>query len=347
MMLDDAKKIRSIDRSDMLGVISSFPQLIKNGHDAVASSDVRQLECEGGIRFLGLGGSAIGGDFIRDWLGRSITGGVTVDRGFRTSSPVRRDSLIICCSYSGNTAETLGMLEQVLAAKTKNVLLISSGGQLEKIAKKKSLPFIKLGKVPMPRASLPLVISSVATVLDDIGATKRSAQELLAAGASCRKFIRSELSVAVPTGKNSAKQIAHTIHGFVPVVIAPAGMASIARRWKTQMNENAKQHCFFGTFPEISHNEIVPWLRDARSEVFVAILIEDLFDDRRLESGFSKFRLSIEGTIKTVYVKAYGKKRIEAMLDHVLLADFTSAYSAFLSQVDPTPVPEIAKFKGA
>jgi glucose/mannose-6-phosphate isomerase len=345
MMLDNAKKIRSLDKSDMLGTVSSSPKLTEMGVKAARSLKVGDLDCEGGIRFLGLGGSAIGGDFIRDWLGRTIPGGVTVERGFRPSSPIRKDSLIIVCSYSGDTVETLSMLDRALAAKTKNILLMSSGGQLEKVAKKKKLPYLKLSKVPMPRASLPMVISSVAAVLDSIGATKGAGKEILAAAGSCRKFISSELSVGIPTEKNAAKQIAHTVHGFVPIAIAPSGMASVARRWKTQMNENAKQHCFFGTFPEISHNEIVPWLRDVRSEMFVALFLDDLFDDRKLESGFNSFKKALNGSIKTIDIRACGKKRVEAMLNHMLLADFTSVYSAFLSEVDPTPVDEITRFK--
>jgi len=344
-MLDDKKRSRAIDGSDMLGTISRTPQLIEAGRKAASSLKVGNLDCSGGIRFLGLGGSAIGGDFIRDWLGKSITGGVTVDRGFQPSSPLRRDSLAICCSYSGNTAETLGMLDGVMRSNSKNVIIISSGGKLEMIAKKKSLPFIKLAKLPMPRASLPMVISSVATALDKIGATRKAGDEMQKAVKPCAKFIREELSIDVPTERNSAKQIAHTIHGFVPIAIAPAGMGSIARRWKTQMNENAKQHCFFGTFPEISHNELVPWLRDARSDAFVALFLDDKFDDRRLENRFSSFKRALKGSVKTIDVKAFGKSRLEAMVNHVLLADFTSVYCAFLSQVDPTPVDEITRFK--
>lgn len=344
-MLDDKRRSHSLDESDMLGTISRTPQLIEAGRKAALSLKVGGLECSGGIRFLGLGGSAIGGDFIRDWLGKSIPGGVTVDRGFQPSSPLRKDSLAICCSYSGNTAETLGMLDQVLKSKSENVILISSGGKLETIAKKKSLPFIKLAKLPMPRASLPMVISSVATALDKIGATKKAGDELQKAVKPCAKFIREELSIEVPTESNAAKQIAHTVYGFVPIVIAPAGMGSVARRWKTQMNENAKQHCFFGTFPEISHNELVPWLRDIRSDSFVAIFLDDKFDDRRLEDRFNSFKRALKGSVKTIDVKASGKTRIEAMVNHVLLADFTSVYCAFLSQVDPTPVDEIARFK--
>jgi glucose/mannose-6-phosphate isomerase len=111
------------------------------------------------------------------------------------------------------------------------------------------------------------------------------------------------------------------------------------------MNENAKQHCFFGTFPELSHNEIVPWLRDQRSKIFTAIVLHDLLDDSKMKKGFDKFRRTIADSVRTIDVQAHGKSRIEVMMNHILLADFTSMYSAFLSGVDPTPVDEITSFK--
>jgi glucose/mannose-6-phosphate isomerase len=344
-MLDDIEKMLPLDKSDMLGTLVKFPQLVESGRKAASKVKLEMDPCDGGIRFLGLGGSAIGGDIIRDWLGGSIAGGVSVDRGFDLSAPLRKDSLVICCSYSGNTVETLSMLNRVLKSKVKNVILISSDGELSKIARSKDLPIIKLEKVPMPRASLPLVFSAVATVCDRLGLTKKADSTMISALGSCRKLIRKELAAGVPTEGNPAKQIAHMVHGFVPIAIAPVTIESIARRWKTQMNENAKQHCFFGTFPEVTHNEIVPWLRDERSQVFTAIFLHDLLDDAKMSKGFDRFRSAIAGSVRMIDVQANGKSRIEVMMNHLLLADFASVYSAFLSGVDPTPVHEITSFK--
>ncbi len=344
-MLDDPKKMLPLDKSEMLGTLAKFPQLVESGRKTASKVKLDMDPCTGGIRFLGLGGSAIGGDIIHDWLGGSIAGGVTVDRGFEPSAPLRKDSLVICCSYSGNTVETLSMLDRVMKSKAENIILISSDGELSKIARSKNLPLIKLEKVPMPRASLPLVFSAVATVCDRLGLTKKASSTMISALGSCRKFIRNELASGIPTEKNPAKQIAHMVHGFVPVAIAPATIESTARRWKTQMNENAKQHCFYGTFPELTHNEIVAWLRDVRSQVFTAIFLHDLLDDSKMSKGFDKFRDTIAGSVRMIDVQANGKSRIEVMMNHILLADYASVYSAFLSGVDPTPVLEITSFK--
>ncbi|MDH4123908.1 MAG: hypothetical protein OEV21_07495, partial [Thermoplasmata archaeon] len=277
-----------VDKSDMFGLISSFSTLVESGYRAAMKIDAEFDDC-GGLTFLGLGGSAIGGDLLNNWIGDKIPGGIRVERGFSISSPIDSDSLVVCSSYSGNTAETLNMLDQVLKSKAKNILLISSGGELEKISKKKSLPLIKLKPGMPPRTTLASIVSSMAVICDELGWTKKAKSEMLAASDSCQSYIRRNLNHRIETKDNVAKQIAHQVHGFIPVVIAPSSMEAVARRWKTQMNENAKQHCFFGSFPEISHNEIVPWQRDARSGMLISVLLKDNQENEELSNRFEKF----------------------------------------------------------
>jgi glucose/mannose-6-phosphate isomerase len=344
-MLDNQNQIRLIDRSDMLGIISNFSHLVESGYESANSLEADFGYCEGGLVFLGLGGSAIGGDIIRDWIGPQIPNGVRIERGFELSAPIASDSLVICCSYSGNTRETISMLEQVLGSKHRNVLLISSDGKLKEIAKRKKLRFVQLESGMPPRTTLPAVVSAISVISDSIGWTKKASSEILAAADACDVFIRKNLGRDVPETKNIAKQLAHQLHGFIPVAIAPNCMTSVARRWKTQMNENAKQHCFFGIFPEISHNEIVPWQRDARSDALVALLLKGAGLNEELEQGFLRLENLLRGSARTISISPVGKSKIEILLNHVLIADFTSTYSAILSRVDPTPVEEIERFK--
>lgn len=344
-MLDDAKKVSSVDKSDMLGMISRFSDLIESGRKSAKALEFNLTDCDGGLVFLGLGGSAIGGDIIRDWIGDRIPNGVRVERGFNISSPIGKDSLVICCSYSGNTRETISMLNDVLRSGSKNLVIISSNGKLSEMADKRGLPFIPLQSGMPPRTTLASVVSAVSVVSDSIGWTRKASSEILAAADSCSVFLRRNLDQKVPETKNLAKQLAHQIHGFIPVAIAPNRMESVARRWKTQMNENAKQHCFFGTFPEISHNEIVPWQRDARSDALLALFLKGSGLNRELEESFADFESVVKKSARTISIAPVGKSMLESLLSHVLIADFTSTYSAILSNVDPTPVDEIASFK--
>src|SRR5215217_9469014 len=54
-------------------------------------------------------------------------------------------------------------------------------------------------------------------------------------------------------------EIAAQIEGSVPIVYGCDLTAPVAYRWKTQINENAKQQAFNAELPEMDHNEIVGW----------------------------------------------------------------------------------------
>src|SRR5690349_21968231 len=77
------------------------------------------------------------------------------------------------------------------------------------------------------------------------------------------------------TIKAKAAEIATTI-GAAPTVIYGSDLtAPVAYRWKTQINENAKQPAFRAELPEADHNEICGWSPDAGAERMAAVFLED------------------------------------------------------------------------
>ena len=74
--------------------------------------------------------------------------------------------------------------------------------------------------------------------------------------------------------------------------------APVARRWKTQVNENAKLQAFFSELPEADHNEICGWggLPDGANPAVV--LLEDL------DSGNPRIGLRFELTEKEIAAAA-------------------------------------------
>ena len=344
-MLDDLEKIRKIDCSDMIGRIMTIDAMIQSGYKLANNIPIEKGGKAQGIHFLGLGGSAIGGDFVMDWIGRAIPGGVTVERGYSLSRSPATNSLIICCSYSGNTKETLSMLSEIKKRRSRGILLISSNGRLLELSKEKKIPMLELEPGIPPRASLPMIIGAISAISDRIGWTRGASEELLSASVSCRQYASSALAPEVPTERNPAKQLAHQMHGFIPIAIAPHTMQSIAGRFSSQMNENAKQHCFSSIFPEASHNEIVPWLRDRKSNLLLPVILRDFDEWIQLRKGFDRFRDTIAGSTRIAELRSVGKTRIEYLLNYLLIIDLASAYHGILSGVDPTPVTEIENFK--
>jgi len=63
--------------------------------------------------------------------------------------------------------------------------------------------------------------------------------------------VRNELDINVPTADNPAKQLAIKLFERLPVVYGAQFLSEVARRWKTQFNENAKTWSFFEVLPEL------------------------------------------------------------------------------------------------
>jgi glucose/mannose-6-phosphate isomerase len=120
--------------------------------------------------------------------------------------------------------------------------------------------------------------------------------------------------------------------------------AAPARRWKTQLNENAEVPAFTTVLPEGDHNEVCGY--GTGLAPFAAILLTDDSLDPRLQRriGITAELLAEEGApVHTV--EAQGESAAERVLSLVMLGDLTSVHLAYARGVDPTPVEAIDRLK--
>src|SRR3954453_18511784 len=68
-----------------------------------------------------------------------------------------------------------------------------------------------------------------------------------------------------------AEEIVSRLGDTITVVTGADLTAPVARRWKTQINENAELPAFFSELPEADHNELCGWSEGQLS----AVLLED------------------------------------------------------------------------
>jgi len=94
------------------------------------------------IVFCGLGGSAISGDLLCDYLSGEISIPFNVVRGYNLPKFVNENTLVIISSYSGNTEETISCFEQALKKNSK-IVVITSGGKIEDIAAANKISIVK------------------------------------------------------------------------------------------------------------------------------------------------------------------------------------------------------------
>ena len=90
------------------------------------------------IYVAGLGGSGIGADFVAAIIRKEAKVPYLVGKGYSIPGYVDSNTLAIASSYSGNTEETLQAFRAIEKTGAK-IVVISSGGKLISLAKRKGL----------------------------------------------------------------------------------------------------------------------------------------------------------------------------------------------------------------
>lgn len=347
MNLDDVMAMEEADPGRMLAAVENFPRqcadALRIGRDLAEPPPAEGLR---GIGYVGMGGSAIGGDILRVLLEDAAGVPVSVHRGYRLPGIMGPDHLAVFASYSGETEETLSALEDAIYLGCR-MLVVTTGGKLEEKARAKRFPTLTIPAGLQPRAALGYLSLTAAAALEKAGIVQGFARVAHEAVDYLQEKAE-EWGRLTPTGRNFAKQLAQRLHGKIPVVYGAGELLGVAAyRWKCQFNENSKQPAFWHVLPEMNHNEIVGWHKtDDFTRMVEAIFLAEEGDEsrvnRRVEitSEILKDKL---GGVTVIHVG--GKTRTERLYAAIHLGDFVSGYLALLNGVDPTPVENIALLK--
>jgi glucose/mannose-6-phosphate isomerase len=345
--LDDLDVIKKLDLNDMLGIIRDFPEQIEKAQKIAEKVDIEEFKPHQMV-IAGMGGSAIGGDILAGWLFRRIEIPIFVNRGYKLPSFVGENTLLFAVSYSGNTEETLSLFDEGIKKGCK-IIAITSGGKLEKSCKNENIKLVSIPSGIPPRAAVAYLFMPMVVVLKKLGIYEPDRE--LKVTIENLKALRERLVPENPTKNNPAKQMALQLFDETPIIYGEAIFNAIARRWQTQLNENAKTLAWHGTFPEMNHNEIEAWATDNNSKKFTAVLLRDNFlSESRLQKRISLTKSYIlqKHAKKVIEVVAEGgeeKDYLARMLYSMYLGDFVSIYLAILRGVNPTPVKAIESFK--
>jgi glucose/mannose-6-phosphate isomerase len=302
---------------------------------------------------VGMGGSAIAADVTAAWLSRRWPVSVQVVRDYSLPLWVDSDTLVIGCSYSGNTEETLSAWREAGARESERAV-ITTGGVLGREADQAGVPVITMtGGLP-PRAAFPSTFVSLVSMLAGVGPEGDDAPggEItlgeLEMVPGILDGLRSEYGREAVVLRNPAKELALWFGTGWPVIYAPDyPLAPVALRWRNQLGENAKRVASGHLLPEMNHNEIVGW--EVQKEIYPAtrvVMMEDLDEDDRtaVRIGITA-RLLEESGAAVRRVSASGEHLLARMVSLINLGDYTSVYLGAAWGVDPTPVEKIDHLK--
>jgi|SRR5680860_150506 len=322
----------------MLDDVLAIPDHLRDALWRVESARLPRGE-SAGVLVCGMGGSAVGGDLAAAALGERLSAPLLTARGYALPSWATADWTVLCSSYSGETEETLSCFAAAEALGARRVIA-GTGGALTEAARAAGDPVIGLpGLLLAPRSAVAYMLVCALEVAAAAGIAPRLGDEIEAA-AALLEASREDL-------RYRAAEIATAVGDRVPVVYGAGPTTAAARRWKTQINENAKLPAFFSELPEADHNEICSW-EAAAALPLAAVLLEDRDQHPREQLRFELTAAEIErGGSTAVRIEAAGESRTERLLWTTMLGDLVSLELASMRQVDPLPIEAIDRLKAS
>lgn len=339
--LDGPEIYERLDSGGMAGLIADLPQQLRRAVELTASlalleSHRRPRE----VVVLGMGGSAIAGDLAAA-LVEEIP--LRVVRGYDLPTYVQPDALVVASSHSGQTEETLSAFGQA-GQRGCPRLVITTGGRLAELAREEGLPLVLFAYPAPPRATVGYQLALLLGVLHRAGVyaapdLDASLQEIARVAGLCHP--------EVLAASNPAKHLAGELQARLPIVYGAEHLSPVARRWKTQINENAKSFAAYEELPEADHNAVVGY--EYPSSAGVALIFLETPDyGRRTAVRFEVTRELAKRQGHRVHtVGSAAPGWLAQMLGLIHLGDWTSYYLALLNGVDPTPVEAIDRLKSA
>jgi len=344
--LDNVQVYKRLDPANMLEHIHGLPQqchtVWRKAKDFNLPKDYAAIDK---VVVLGMGGSAIGGSLLRNFASRLTKPIIFVTRDYDLPAFIDDRTLVIASSYSGNTEETLSAFSQALKGKCKK-LAMTTGGKLKALAEDANAPVFLIDHGSQPRAALGYSFIPLVAFLQKLGFLKDKTAEVEAMIQDLEKLLE-EVKETVPTSSNRAKQLAARLEGKIAVIYGAGILSAVARRWKTQINENSKAWAFHETFPELNHNAVVGYHlpTELASRVYVVLLRCPSLHPRTLIRYQVTSELLKQKDISHETIDSQDKGELSQMMSLIYLGDWVSYYLAILNEIDPTPVKSIDYLK--
>ncbi len=282
-----------------------------------------QLAFEGRIKdtgydnivIAGMGGSGMPGKIFQELYTKKP---VHLVDDYHIPEFVGPKTLFIAISYSGDTEETISATKHA-EKKGAHIATISTNGEISKhghehimIPKKGLQPRSSLGYMLVP-----LLMSFNVCTKNDLQGAYKILRELDDDNEACKQ------------------QAAHIFkERKIPVVHGSSPFKSVAYRWKTQFNENAKIMAYAHNFPELNHNDTVAFANTYNKEMFFFLAFEPV-------NPRVKKRVDLTSKLTDTdfhVVKPKGKNTIEKLFYLMHYGDYVSYHLANMRGIDATDI---------
>ena len=323
--------LEKYDSEKMYKIYDQWPEIAYESFKIKQKSiDIEKIDH---IVFAGMGGSGALSDLMFSLFSKT---GIHIDivKGYLLPKTVNSKTLVVTISVSGNTDETLTILETANLLKCK-IIAFAAGGQIQEYCKKNNIRFQQISQDHSPRGSFVRYLYSILKILQSTLKIKSSdVNESIKILEKMQKDISSQNL----TDSNYAISLAKWISG-IPVIYYPWGLEASAIRFKNSLQENAKTHAIIENIIESGHNGIVSWERESS---MTPILLTGKNDHTKTKERWSIIREYFEmRNIAYKEVPTIDGGILSKIICMIYVLDYSSIYYAIRLGINPSPINSI------
>jgi glucose/mannose-6-phosphate isomerase len=347
MNLDDKQHIAAVDAQNMLAHIDGLPeQFLTAWKTGLAQALPESFKTAQQVVICGMGGSAIGGDLLGGLMNVGGRVSVVASRSYDIPAWAKDQTLIVASSFSGNTEETLGAYQEA-TQRGLPILAITTGGKLAEQAKANGHALWQFDHVSPPRAALGWSLGMLLALAHRLDWLPNLEADVAEAYALMQKY-RPIYGIDNAAATNPAKRLAGQYIERMPAVFGSGAFEVVARRWKTQLNENSKIWAMYEAMPEANHNNVVgiefpeflipkllvQFIRSAKYDHPRVALRYDLTGHMYMTHGLLTDTFTVDG-----------ESLLAQMMHAILFGDYLTFYAAVAKNADPTVIVPIDELK--
>lgn len=326
----DSSVLNKFDPNGMHKIYNRWPQIAKESYDRdLAHANFSNIKH---IVFAGMGGSGALHDIFSAILSKTSIH-VSVVKGYHLPNTIDADTLVVTTSISGDTIETLAVLDSARKTNCK-IIAFSSGGKMEKYCFQNKIEHRNIPMYLSPRSSFPSFLFSMLRVLESVIPVKK--QDIFDSISDLENLQRKISSDC--TADNPSLDLANWLTS-IPVVYYPWGLQAAAVRFKNSLQENAKMHAMIEDVIEACHNGLVAW--EKKSNI-IPILIRGHDDYIKTKERWNIIKEYLEGkNIEYKEIFSVEGSILSKLINLIYLLDYSTIYRSVMSGIDPTPVVAI------
>jgi glucose/mannose-6-phosphate isomerase len=323
--------LEKYDSQKMYKIYDEWPKIARESFELEQKSiDFQNIDH---IVFAGMGGSGAIGDLFSSILSKSDIH-VSLIKGYLLPKTVDKNTLVIITSVSGNTDETLTVLNSAKKINC-NVIAFSSGGKMEQFCKNNQITFRKIPKFHSPRTSL---INFTYTILKILNSILPIEEKDIIESLDELDRIKKQIDSHNLSDSNPAIDLAKWISN-IPIIYYPHGLQPVAIRFKASLQENSKTHVIIEDIIESCHNGVVAWERSSTVQPILLQGQEDYIKTKERFEIIKKF--FIKNNIEFKEINSVSGNILTKTISLMYLLDYTTIYYSVLLKIDPSPVNSI------